>query len=131
MEDRDFDVWHDLKKEIEGQAAEPTIYFREGEIWWCRLGVNIGHEEDGKGDSYSRPVLILRKFNKYIFWALPLSTKLKENPYYVACQSEDGETRAAMISQLRLISSKRLTDKISTVTAESLGTIKKAVKDLL
>ena len=75
--EREYDSWFLAKGEIEKQDDQPNIYFQEGEIWWCRLGVNVGHEEDGKGSSHSRPVLIFKKFNRFVFWALPLSTKLK------------------------------------------------------
>ena len=130
MKERDYRKWHKSKSEIE-KVDEVLPYFREGEVWWCRLGANVGHEEDGKGESFSRPVLILKKFNQFVFWALPLSTKLKKNPYYLVCECDDKQIRAAMTSQLRLISSKRLTDKITIVNNRYFETIKKAIKDLL
>lgn len=130
MTERDYRRWHDAKSKIE-KSSENLPYFREGEIWWCRLGVNVGHEEDGKGISFSRPVLILKKFNQFLFWALPLSTKPKKNPYYFEIKCGDKQKRAAMTSQLRLISSKRLTDKITIAIPKSFLIIKKAIKDLL
>lgn len=78
MIDRDYQKWHEAKSDIE-DTAKKFPYFNEGDVWWCRLGANVGHEEDGKGSSFSRPVLTLKKFNQYVFWALPLSTKLKKN----------------------------------------------------
>ena len=33
----------------------------EGEIWWVRLGVNVGYEIDGKSSDFSRPVIIIKK----------------------------------------------------------------------
>lgn len=128
---KDFKGWHAAKEKIHYQADDPSIYFRERDIWWCRLGANVGFEQDGKGESFSRPVLIIRKFNQFIFWAVPFSGKLKRNPYYIPCACSDGRTRAAMISQLRLISSKRLTDKIGFAELSSFRGIKKAVKTLL
>jgi len=130
MAERDYKKWHRAKSKIE-EIKDDSPYFKEGEIWWCRLGANVGHEEDGKGESFSRPVLILKKFNQFVFWALPLSTKVKKNPYYLVCKCDDKRTRAAMTSQLRLVSSKRLTDKITLATKESFLKIKKAIKDLL
>lgn len=130
MTKRDYKKWHVAKGTIE-EESEKLPYFHDGEIWWCRLGANVGHEEDGKGKSFSRPVIILKKFNQFLFWAVPLSTKMKDNRFYVECLANDGETRAAMISQLRLISSKRLTDKITFSKESSIISIKKAIKDLL
>lgn len=95
------------------------------------MGANIGFEQDGKGESFSRPILVLKKFNPFIFWAIPLSTKFKNNPYYMECTSQKGEKRMAIISQIRLMSVKRLTDKIGVIEEVSFKTIRKAVKDLL
>jgi mRNA interferase MazF len=127
---KDFDSWNIKKKETHYQD-DHTIYFREGDIWWCRLGVNIGFEQDGKGESFSRPILILKKFNQLVFWALPLSTRLKQNKYYMRLKCSDGEVRAAIISQLRLVSVKRLTNKICSAEDASISEIKKAIKDML
>lgn len=52
---KDFEVWTKIKKE--SHLKENRILFKERDVWWCRLGVNIGDEEDGKGDSFLRPVL--------------------------------------------------------------------------
>ncbi len=126
---KDFDNWNEDKKII--QAEKEAIFFKENDVWWCKLGLNIGDEQDGKGQNFSRPILILKKFNQYVFWAIPLSTKLKNNKYYIPCQSSDGEKRAAIISQMRLVSVKRLTDKIGFAEESSVIEIKKAIKDLL
>ncbi len=69
---KDHDGWDKFYKKLEGFGDGP--FFKEREIWWVSIGINIGHEEDGKGEQYSRPVLILKKFNKYTFSGIPLST---------------------------------------------------------
>jgi hypothetical protein len=38
---------------------------------------------DSKNQFYNRPVLIMRKFNPHIFFGVPLTTKIKQNPYYL------------------------------------------------
>src|SRR5437667_236634 len=62
---KDFDRWNKTKKKLNAEV-EP-LYFREGEIWWVHLGVNIGYEIDGKRENFARPVIVLRKYNKYSF----------------------------------------------------------------
>lgn len=128
---KEFNIWNEKKKIINNHPDESIVYFKELDIWWCRIGINIGFEQDGKGSSFSRPVLILKKFNQFLFWAIPLSIKLKNNPYYVQCVGSDKIIRSAMISQLKLVSSKRLTDKIGIVEKDSFELIKKRIKDLL
>lgn len=127
---KDFDAWNKSKKFING-LDPANIYFGDGDMWWCRIGVNVGDEEDGKGTFFERPILVIRKFNELLFWAVPLSTKIKRNPYYVPCISCTGETRSAIISQIRLLSIKRLMNKLGAAKADSLLVIKKAIRDLL
>ncbi len=129
MENKNYDTWNNKKKNIELVTQE--IYFDIREVWWCTLGINLGHEEDGKGADFTRQVLIFKKFNKSIFFGIPLSTKLKDNKYYIQALYSDNQIRAAMISQMKLISSKRLTNKECTIKKEEFEKIRKAVKDML
>jgi len=46
------------------------------------FGKNIGFEQNGSGDNFSRPVLIVKKFNNHMFWCVPLSTKQKTFDFY-------------------------------------------------
>lgn len=62
-------------------SLDNRLFFKEGEIWWAYLGLNIGFEIDGKGKDFSRPVLVLKKYNGYSFLALPLSTSQSINKY--------------------------------------------------
>ena len=41
-------VEFELKKTTDAADEAARLYFREGEIWWVRLGKNIGYETDGK-----------------------------------------------------------------------------------
>ena len=50
----------------------------EREIWWCSLGVNVGHEEDGKNEQFERPALILKKWSNKTVIILPMTTKTKK-----------------------------------------------------
>jgi len=43
--EKDFDAWNKVKKLT--NAEQPRLYTVR-EIWWCRIGVNIGTEQDGK-----------------------------------------------------------------------------------
>ena len=54
-----FSDWTKLKIRIHSRRKK--VYFKEREIWWVSLGVNIGHEQDGKNIRFERPVLILKR----------------------------------------------------------------------
>src|ERR1700731_1059849 len=59
--ENDFDRWNRIKKATDAADEAARLYFREGEIWWVRLGKNIGYETDGKSREFTRPVIILKK----------------------------------------------------------------------
>ncbi len=73
--EKDFDGWNEQKKNVHKEEKE--LFFREGEIRWNFVGVNIGREEDGKGELALRPVLVIKKWNKNIFLDIPLTSKEK------------------------------------------------------
>lgn len=126
--EKDFDSWNSLKIKLDSEHKNPT--FKEGEIWWCNLGLNIGHEENGKGKQFSRPVLILRKFNKHLFLCVPLTTKIKNKSYYHKINLK-GEPRCIIVSQIRLLSSNRLSDKIEEISESGFKEVKESVKRII
>ena len=118
---RKFRKWHELKSNIENKTWLPL--FREQEIWWCSLGANIGVEEDGKNTLYERPILILRKFNKEMLWALPMTSKKKEGKFYSSFPMHE-QDRTVILSQLRVLSSKRLIRRIGKISDNQFSTLK-------
>ncbi len=103
--EKDFDTWNGVKQHIHANGGDK--FFHEREVWWCSLGVNVGFEQDGKHELFERPVLVIKKFNRHVLWVLPLTSSDKDNMYHYRITS--GETGSVVIlSQLRLISSKRL-----------------------
>jgi|SRR3989338_11554310 len=125
---KDFDIWNKRKKLI--HETEFMGFVHEREIWWCSLGLNVGYEQDGKHDDFERPILVLRKFNKHIVLGLPLTTKPKDNPYNFSFVHE-GVTFAVILSQIRLLSTNRLTRRIRKIDKHLFEKIRKEVKNLL
>ena len=81
------------------------------------LGANIGFEIDGKQADFSRPVLILKKYNKFSFLALPLTTNARPSPYRLFVGMVDGKASYGVLSQLRNLDSLRLINKVCTIDA--------------
>ena len=98
MYTKKFDEWNKVKKNLQTSVNGPVI-FKERDVWWCSLGVNIGDEEDGKNQLFERPVLVLKKFNSKFALVLPMSTKMKANPYYFLLENE-----SVLLSQIRPVS---------------------------
>ena len=125
---RNFSQWHKLKSDIEDRNWSPL--FREQEIWWCSLGANIGIEEDGKNLLFERPVLVLRKFNKDMLWALPMTSKKKEGRFYHSFPLHN-QGRTAILSQLRVLSAKRLIRRIGKISDIQFSSLENALVSLL
>lgn len=102
-----FADWAKLKPRIHFSDA-PTVFFRERQIWWASIGQNIGSEENGKHGNFERPVIIFKKFNPQTFLAVPISTVGKEGAHRVVFTNERNDRFVANLSQMRVLSSKRL-----------------------
>ncbi len=126
--EKDFPGWHQLKAQLHAQHHVPT--FQEREVWWCCVGVNIGDETDGKSRLYNRPVLITRKFNKHLFVGVPLTTQIKDNPYYFRILFK-GKEQCVMLSQLRVWEGKRLTHKMGQIPKKQFTDVRKALAEIV
>lgn len=124
-----FRAWHKLKYRIHFNTNIPLGY-KERDIWWVSLGHNVGTEEDGKGQMFNRPVLIVRGFSRYQFWGIPLSTTSKTGKYYHQFMC-NGKVSTALLSQLRVFDTKRLISKYGMVGIKDFKEIKIKVTDFL
>lgn len=111
--DKDFAKWFSLKQAT--HEAESSALFHEREIWWCKLGANVGFEIDGGGEDFERPVIVIKKFNLDTCIVIPLTAKPKTGKYYFSIGTVNGRTATAVLSQIRLIDRKRLAEKIETL----------------
>lgn len=126
---KDFDGWIGKKKDCHFRPSKPPM-FKERDIWWVSIGINVGFEEDGKHSKYLRPVLVLRKFNRDLFLGIPMSTKVKNNPYYIKV-TVNTETVSVLISQLRVFSAKRIEDKLAEIDTNDFRKVKEEVVKMI
>jgi len=132
---KDFKKWMCQKSKINNDKIRP--FFHERDVWFSSLGENVGFEQDGGGEKFMRPVLVLRKFNNEVVWVLPLTRTEKTGKYYfyVSLASDDGnvDTRQSVVilTQIRLVDAKRLQYKIGTVKEDDFAKIKEALVALL
>ncbi|MEI6041961.1 MAG: hypothetical protein WCQ00_00085 [bacterium] len=75
-----YNDWNSKKQSI--QFAEhyqnQVMYFREGDVWWCSVGINVGEESFGKGDVFRRPILVIKKLSSSLCIGLPMTYKQKK-----------------------------------------------------
>ena len=124
-----FADWTKLKIRI--HVSENDLIFHEREVWWASIGQNIGVESNGKNKDYERPVIILKRFNRKSFIGVVLSSIEKRGKYYFELKDENGISSFANLSQIRLMSSKRLIRNVRKLPKEDFDTIKDSVKQYL
>jgi len=126
--EKDFDKWNNIKKELENNQEK--FFFKEGEIWWMSVGVNIANESCGKGDIFRRPVLILRKLSGNSFVGLPLSSKEKVGSWF-ADVTINSQKRYVLLYQIRMFSTNRFESRLATLDDNDFKKIKEKLKQLL
>lgn len=126
---KDFNKWNEKKIVVNDIGSLP--FFHEREIWFCFLGINVGFEQDGIGEDFQRPVVIIKKFNNEIFWAIPLSKTKKRGKYYFDFPFNKAITSVAILSQIKLIDARRLSYKIGEIDEENYLNLIKKLKALL
>jgi mRNA interferase MazF len=107
-----------------------SVLFKEGEIWWCRIGMNVGHETYGKGASFARPVLICKKLSSDFFVGVPLTSRKKEGNWFFPLEHNKKES-CASLHQVRSFDGRCLVERICVLSDIQLQLAKKALHDLL
>lgn len=118
-----FDSWTKIKKEINDQSFD--IKFTPGEIYWCNVGVNVASEIDGKGESFSRPVIILGVFKQNLLFVLPLTSGHKEGNWHFHLKVNNKDS-SICLHQAKTVSKNRLGERIEKLSVENLKVIKGA-----
>ena len=94
------------------------------------MGANVGFEQNGKSESFERPILVLRKFSKDMFLGVPLTSKIKTGFYYFDL-TEAGIKSSVILSQVRLMSSKRLLRRMGFIPTEIFVQVKERLKGII
>lgn len=125
---KDFDEWNSKKKEIENLTKK--FLFKNGDIWWCSVGLNVQTESCGKGDNFQRPVLVLRKLSQNSFIGIPLSTQKKEGSWFEKI-TVHGEKRYALLYQIRMFNTNRFQRRLATLDDVDFARVKEKLEALL
>ncbi|MES2314710.1 MAG: type II toxin-antitoxin system PemK/MazF family toxin [Patescibacteria group bacterium] len=127
---KDFDLWNSKKKELEKRVLPDDFFFLEGEVWWAMLGINIGHEIDGKNELFERPILVFKKQDENMLLALPITSTMRGGEHFHKMKYK-GSDRTLLLSQPRAISSKRLLRLIYRITNEEFVAIQSEMRPVL
>ena len=124
---KDFDNWNIEKKNANNNKGR---YYHEREVWWCTLGVNIGYEQDGLGRSFQRPVLVIKGLSSNTCVVAPLTTSESTHPMRISLGEINGKRAFVIISQLRVVDTRRFTERLHVLNKEIFDGVQKAVRKL-
>lgn len=103
--EKDFDRWNVRKAILNDNFDIP--FYKERDIWFCYLGMNVGCEEDGDISAFLRPIIVLKKFKNGTFFGVPLTRTPRFGKYYFTVIDNHGRS-FAMLAQGRVLDGRRL-----------------------
>ena len=125
---KDFDGWIAVKKRLHYKGGLRNI--KDGDIWWCAIGENVGSEICGKGKTFARPVLVTRKLDRYSFVGVPLTSKKHYGSWYANFEFQNRK-QIAIVAQVETISVQRLYSKMGKVPNSDLEMVRAKLCDLV
>jgi hypothetical protein len=123
--EKDFDRWNELKKQVNAAEALPLYHARE--IWWAHLGVNVVRD----GAVLRAPGLDYQGPQPVRLSGCAAHHFQKRDRLYITAGVVEGKRAAAIVSQIRLIDTRRLINKVGTLERALFDPIRKAARKLL
>lgn len=120
---KDFIGWN--KQKIRIDKFEDFQHPKVGEIWWCRVGVNIGTEVYGKGEEFTRPVLVINNEGSESCICIPISSKVKNAKYSCVVKTDDDKLHTVMVYQIRSMDKRRFKERKYVLSDEEFLKVKK------
>lgn len=110
--EKDFKGWAKVAEEVEGREREEI--YKSGVVYWANLGVGVGSNEDGKGERFTRPVLLLAMVSKARALIVPITSQVKEGVNYREILVA-GKVEYLLFDQVRTIDTKCLEGMLDDV----------------
>lgn len=120
--------WIDIKIKTHNTLRNPPLT-REGDIWWAKIGDNIGQEINGKGDNFVRPICIYKKLSHTLYMVIPMTSKYKIGSWYISIYQKNKKVTLCL-HQMRVIDYKRLMNKIGEIDESDFKNIYRSVISL-
>ncbi len=136
-EKKSIQSWIDIQKSFPAREQEKIVYINEREIWYAKLGVNLGSESHWK-KLFLRPVLILKKVGS-MFFVAPMTTKWKDNKFHYSLdciQYNEGytnvpDTSRIQLSQVKIIDKCRFSQHIGIISKNDFSQVKQKLRELI
>ena len=125
----DFSLWTKEKANIKYKKQIPSFPITTHFIYWCKLGINIGSEQNKL-----RPVIIIRsQTNSPICTILPLtSVRMNDNRWYHIDLEKHNSTAMVEhlrnVSKLRILKPQRENGRIARISQKDVDNINKSIQ---
>lgn len=106
---------------------------KERQIWICKLGINIGREQNGSLNNFVRPVLILNHLGEN-FFILPLTSQIKKSQFRFLLEDKNiglSKKSDVILDQIRTISQRRMIWQIGWCSKDDFLEIKNKMSKLI
>lgn len=120
-----FNRWNILKQRVNN--FEKIRNPKNRDVWLIYLGKNIGHEQNGAGEQFMRPVLVLTRLNKFKFVVLPLTSKPKIGSFYF----HSNLWKTVVLGQIKTVDVRRFVKKKGVLGQGEFSQIKEKISELL
>ena len=125
---KDFAGWAKVAEMVE--RRERAEFYKSWVIYWANLGVNIGSGEDGKGERFTRPVLLLAMLNKTQVLVIPITSQKKKGANYREIVG-NGKVEYLLFDQLRTIDVKCLEEVVDEIDSDTLRMVRGGLLKIL
>ena len=132
-----FDLWNTMKKQL-CDRENNHCHIKPREIWFVKMGLNIGNEQNGKTE-FNRPVLVIKKVGN-MFFTIAMTSKGKKknmfyhhfnNVHYIQKHVFYIDKSFGILSQARSLDQKRFEEKIGIVDKDEFNFVKQKLRTLL
>ena len=114
--------WIRLKERLDAAESKPPL-FKEGEIWWCAVGENVGTEISGKNKGFSRPVIVFKKYGHLSFFGIPMTSQDKQGSWFVRI-TQSGIRSTAIVSQGKYYDVRRMYTRMGILDESDYARVK-------
>lgn len=118
--------WYQLHN-LSPQKSHARVLERD--VWWCLFDMHSGEFHGGRGEYFSRPVIIMKKRARGVFLVLPLTTDTYSHysTHSVSVEIGDGVKRKALLAQTSLIDVQCLRNKFAIIPRKQFQMLKKSL----
>lgn len=125
---KDFAGWAKVAEEVERRKRPDFV--KTGAVFWCNIGVGVGSELVGKGQEFTRPVLVLAMLDKSSVLVVPTTTKFQTGSHYMPIVL-NGHPETLALHQFRVVDTLRLGDFIDEVMEQDIKEARRKLFNLL